>query len=46
MTDYCFPKNWKALTRFENSNIKSKNSGRGRVHLLPCSSPLQGNGAM
>lgn len=41
MTNYCFPKNWKALAGLENSNIKSKNAGRGRVYLIPSSRPLQ-----
>lgn len=41
MTNYCFPKNWKALAGLENSNIKFKNAGRGRVYLIPSSRPLQ-----
>lgn len=41
MTNYCFPKNWKALAGLENSNIKSKNAGRGRVCLIPSSRLLQ-----
>lgn len=47
MTNYYFPKNWKALTDTENLNIKSKNAAAGGSESnapRPC--PLKGGAAM